>query len=148
MPIWLALLGTLLFPAADAQAALGEGVGTVTADAVYFSASVVPTTYGTYTTYVLTLPNGGTIDEYAAGGVVFALSWRTPGRPDLVQLLGSYFAAYQAENSSCVRGFRHAPPTVDDSNLVIVSRGHPGAFDGQALLPALSPAGFTSSDIK
>ena len=143
----LAVIAALLGPAGSAQAALGGGIGTVEADGAHFSASVASTNYGTYTTYVLTLPNGGTIDEYAAGGVVFGLSWRTPGRPDLVQLLGSHFADFQAGFSPPTRGIRRAPPTIEKSDLVIHSRGHPGAFHGQALLPALAPSGFSLSDL-
>lgn len=143
----LAMIAALLYPAGRAQAALGGGIDTIEADGAHFSAPVVSTNYGTYTTYVLTLPNGGTIDEFAAGGVVFGLSWRTPGRPDLVQLLGSHFAAFQAEFPQHSRGIRRAPPTVEKSDLLIRSRGHPGAFLGQALLPALAPSGFSLSDL-
>ena len=143
----LAMIAVLLCPAGSAQAALGDGIGTVEADGAHFSAPVVSTSYGTYTTYVLTLPNGGTIDEYAAGGVVFALSWRTPGRPDLVQLLGAHFADFQAGFSRSMRGIRRAPPAIEKSDFVIHSNGHPGAFHGQALLPALAPSGFSLSDL-
>lgn len=143
----MAMMAALLCPAGKAQAALGGGVATVEADGAHFSAPVVSTTFGTYTTYVLTLPNGGTIDEFAAGGVVFGLSWRTPGRPDLVQLLGSHFAEFQAGFSPRTRGIRRAPPAIERSDFLIHSRGHPGAFHGQALLPGLAPAGFTLSDL-
>jgi len=143
----LAMAVALLCPTGNAQAALGGAIGTVEADGAHFSAPVVSTSYGTYTTYVLTLPNGGTIDEFAAGGVVFGLSWRTPGRPDLVQLLGSHFADFQAGFSPHMRGIRRAPPAIEKPDFVIHSRGHPGAFHGQALLPALAPAGFTLSDL-
>jgi len=137
----------LLCTAESAQATLGGGIDSVQADGVHFSAPLVSTNYGTYTTYVLTLPNGGTINEYVTGGVVFGLSWRTPGRPDLVQLLGSHFAAFQAGFSPHTRGVRRAPPTIEQSDLVVHSRGHPGAFHGQALLPALAPSGFSLSDL-
>ena len=142
-----AMIAALLSSAGSAQAALGGGIDTVEADGAHFSAPVVSTNYGTYTTYVLTLPNGGTINEYAAGGVVFGLSWRSPGRPDLVQLLGSHFAAFQAGMSPHGRGVRRAPPTIEKSDLIVHSRGHPGAFRGQALLPALAPSGFSLSDL-
>jgi len=142
-----AMIAALLCSCVGAQAALGGAIGTVEADGAHFSAPVVSTSYGTYTTYVLTLPNGGTIDEFAAGGVVFGLSWRTPGRPDLVQLLGSHFADFQAGFSPHMRGIRRAPPAIEKPDFVIHSRGHPGAFHGQALLPALAPAGFTLSDL-
>jgi hypothetical protein len=139
---------TFFLSSANAQAGLGEAAGTVTTDGLYFSASVVPTAYGTYTDYVLTLPNGSTVDEYVAGGVIFAVSWQTPGRPDLVHLLGSYFTDFQSEATPPGRGVRRAPPTVDESDLVVVSRGHPGAFSGQAFLRSLVPAGFPLSDLK
>jgi hypothetical protein len=143
----LAMIAALLCSAGSAQAALGGAIVTVEADGAHFSAPVVSTNNGTYTTYVLTLPNGGTIDEYAAGGVVFGLSWRTLGRPDLVQLLGSHFATFQAGFSPPTRGVRRAPPTIEKSDFVIQSRGHPGAFHGQAFLPALAPSGFSLSDL-
>jgi hypothetical protein len=144
----LAVIAVLLCSAGSAQAALGGGIDTVGGDGAHFSAAMVSTAYGTYTKYVLTLPNGGTIDEYAGGGVVFGLSWRTPGRPDLVQLLGSYFADFQAGFSTYPRGVRRAPPTIYKSDVVIQSRGHPGAFHGEALLPALAPSGFSLSNLK
>jgi hypothetical protein len=143
----LAMIAALLCSAGSAQAALGGGIDTVEVDGAHFSASMVSTAYGTYTKYVLTLPNGGTIDEYTGGGVVFGLSWRTPGRPDLVQLLGSYFAAFQAGIPTYPRGIRRAPPTIEKSDVVIQSRGHPGAFRGEALLPALAPSGFSLSNL-
>lgn len=143
----LAMVAAVSCPGGRALAALGGGTGTVEADRSHFSASMTSTTNGTYTTYALTLPNGGKISEYATGGIVFALSWRTPGRPDLVQLLGSHFADFQAAFPAPTRGIRRAPPTIDKSDLVIRSRGHPGAFRGQALLPALAPAGFSLSDL-
>ena len=143
----LAMIAAPLCSAGSAQASLGGGIGTVEADGNHFSAPVVSTNYGAYTTYVLTLPNGGTIHEYASGGIVFGLSWRTPGRPDLVQLLGSHFAAFQAGLLPPTRGIRRAPPTIEKSDFVVQSRGHPGAFHGQALLPALAPSGFSPSDL-
>jgi hypothetical protein len=142
-----AMIAAPLCAAGSAQAALGGGIGTVEADAAHFSAPVVSTNYGTYTTYVLTLPNRGAINEYAAGGVVFGLSWRTPGRPDLVQLLGSHFAAFQAGFSPPARGVRRVPPTIEKLDFVVQSRGHPGAFHGEALLSALAPSGFSLSDL-
>ena len=143
----LAMVAALLCQAGRAEAALGGGIGTVEADRAHFSASVTSTTNGATTTYALTLPNGGKINEYAADGVVFGLAWRTPGRPDLVQLLGSHFADFQAGFSPPTRGIRRAPPTIDKSDLVIRSRGRPGAFRGQALIPTLVPAGFSLSDL-
>ena len=140
--------GVLFGAAGGAQAFLGGGTDTVQADGAHFSATPVATNYGSYTGYLLTLPNGGTINEFAASGVVFGLSWRTPGRPDLVQLLGPHFATFQAGFSPPMRGIRRSPPTIAKSDLVIQSRGHPGAFFGRALLPALAPTGFSLSDLK
>ena len=143
----LAVIAALQCLAGSAQAALGGGVDTVEADGAHFSAPVVSANYGTYTTYVLTLPNGGTIHEYAAGGIVFGLAWRTPGRPDLVQLLGSHFATFQAGFSPPTRGIRRVPPSIEKADFLVHSRGHPGAFHGEALLPASAPTGFSFSDL-
>jgi hypothetical protein len=143
----LAMIAAPLCSAGSAQAALGGAIGTVETDGTHFLAPVVSTNYGTYTTYVLRLPNGGAIHEYAAGGVVFGLSWQTPGRPDLVQLLGSHFADFQAGLSPPTRGIRRMPPTIEKPDFLVHSRGHPGAFHGEALLPALAPSGFSFSDL-
>ena len=46
------------------------------------------------------MSNGGAVREYVnGGGVVFAVTWRGPGRPDLAQLFGDRFSTMQADTA-------------------------------------------------
>ena len=103
------------------------------------------------------MSNGSVVREFQNNdGVVFAVAWRGPGRPDLRQLLGGAFDTFQAKvtapdsNTTVTSNgvvvhhgrSRHAL-IVEQSNLVVHSAGHPGAFFGYAYLPQQTPAGFS-----
>lgn len=90
---------------------------------------------------------GVTVTEYAnAAGTVFAITWKGPFKPDLQQLLGSYFAPYvsaaqkqtQQLNLSLVQG----------SDIVVHSAGRMRGFLGVAWVPSLVPAGFDPSTLQ
>jgi len=141
----------LIWPlASPAAAALGGGAASVEADRVHLSAASLVTTAAGYTTYALTLPNGGVVKEFLGGdGAVFAVSWRAPGRPDLVQLLGDRFATFQSDNVPAAHhGRRRLPPAVNRPDFVVHSGGRPGAFHGVAYLPQQMPAGFSIKDMQ
>ncbi len=82
--------------------------------------------------------SGATVHEYVSlAGVVFAVTWNGPARPDLSLLLGaSPYAEMVAAG-----GRRRGPVQVDQSNLVIHSGGRMGALRGSAWIPSLVPAG-------
>jgi len=104
-----------------------------------------------YTVRETRLGNGTVVREYlAADGSVFGIAWRGPQMPDLNDLLGSYFPQF-VDGFKAVRAARgggHGPVSVDQSNLVVRSGGHMGAFNGQAWLPSALPAGVSGSDIQ
>jgi hypothetical protein len=88
------------------------------------------------------------VHEYVdAAGTVFAVSWSGPFKPDLNQLLGRHFAAYKKEAGS-QGGRRNRVQEVDLGDLVVVSSGHMGAFEGRAWLPSRLPAGFDPQEMK
>ena len=111
----------------------------------------------THTLHTLSTSNGSVIREYMnADGMIFAVAWRGPGRPDLRQLLGGAFDTFQAKvtapaddvsvgsDGSVVRHHRlRRPLIVEQGDLVVHSAGHPGAFTGYAYLPQRLPAGFS-----
>jgi hypothetical protein len=101
-----------------------------------------------YTVDVMALTNGGTVKEYSrSDGTVFAVTWQAPGRPDLRQLLGAHFSAVQTDNAR--RGPRtRRPLSVNRTDFVVQSGGHSGAFWGVAVLPGVTPAGFSAADVK
>ena len=131
-----------------AWASLGERGDSVKADRARMAVRMASTTRATHTVSALTLANGGMVREFTnKDGVVFAVSWRGPGRPDLRQLLGGSFDTLQADNVG--RGGRRmrAPLSVHRSDLVVHTGGRPGAFWGLAYLPQQTPSGFSAADL-
>ena len=87
------------------------------------------------------LDSGATVRQFVdAQGVVFAVSWSGPFLPDLRNLLGEHFAALR-QTESAGRG-HSSSMSISRPDLVLVSSGHMGAFQGRAWLPAQLPAGF------
>jgi hypothetical protein len=104
-----------------------------------------------YTVRETALGNGTVVREYlAADGSVFGIAWRGPQMPDLNSLLGSYFPQYVAgvKTVRAARGGARGPVAVNQSDLVVRSGGHMGAFNGQAWLPSALPSGVSGSDIR
>lgn len=102
----------------------------------------------TFTESERTLESGTTVHEYVdAAGVVFAVSWSGPYMPDLKELLGAHFDTMVAHANSTARPGR-SQLLLKQSDLVVVSGGHMGAFQGKAWLPARVPAGFDTKGIK
>jgi hypothetical protein len=90
---------------------------------------------------------GGRLREYVSNsGTVFAVTWVSPARPDMHQILGSYFNEYaQAVQTSR----RHrGPVVVRSADLIVESGGHMRAFTGRAYAPTLMPEGVTANDIQ
>jgi hypothetical protein len=100
-----------------------------------------------YTVLQTALPSGTTVSEYAdAKGVVFAVAWTGPVPPDLRSLLGPHFDAYAARVRE-QRGPGHSQLRVAADDLVVVSSGRMGAFEGKAWLSSRLPAGFRPEEI-
>lgn len=138
-----------LIPALPVQAGLGRGYGSVDTDRLMLSAKINSTSASGYTLHTLALANHGVVREFTrADGMVFAVTWRGPGRPNLRQLLGDSFDTLQADTSTRLGRRARRPLAVSRSDLVIQSGGHPGAFWGAAMIPSLEPAGFTIGDLK
>lgn len=136
-----------LVQATSAQAGLGSRMAGVEADGAHLHARRRSTASSSGAVHELTTA-GGVVKEYAAAdGAVFAVSWRGAGRPDLKQLLGEHFTAFQADQSRSRRRTRR-PVLSRRSELVVYSAGHPGAFWGVAYLPDRLPAGFNPQDVR
>lgn len=147
----LALAGFVLTTASfSAHATLGGNLASIEADRVHMRVQTPArvSAIAAYTVYELTLPSGTLIREYLSGsGTVFAVTWSGAFKPDLRQLLGSYFDTMLEQQSH----FAHAgnPRShVKESNLVIESGGHMRDFYGRAYLPDEMPAGVSSQDIQ
>lgn len=140
--------GMLLATAAAAE--LGAPVSSVTTDRARMAARISSVATGRYIRHDLTRPNGGMVREFTnPAGMVFAVTWAGPGKPDLRALLGRYFATFQADSVATARqmhSLRH-PPRIARADLQIQVEGHMGWFRGVAYVPSLAPAGFAVADL-
>ena len=139
-----------IFSVDTARAHLGGSLASVAADKAAMASRAQAVEVNGYLRHDLTRPNGGIVREYTnANGVVFAVSWAGPGKPDLRALLGEHFVTMQrsgTEGGRLHRGLRQTL-SVDRSGLEIQSGGHMGWFYGAAVLRPLAPAGFTPEDL-
>jgi hypothetical protein len=135
--------------AAPSFAALGGVSASIEADRAHLAARSSAVVTAAYTVHTMTLPNGGTVKEFErSDGVVFAIAWRGPSRPDLRQLLGSRFDVLQTD-VTVRNGRRLRTPLADErSDFVLRSAGHSGAFVGSAYLPQMAPADFSLSTLQ
>lgn len=102
-----------------------------------------------YTDSEKKLESGTVVHEYSdANGTVFAVSWSGPYLPDLKELLGTHFDTMVEHAKKVPPASRRSKFKLKRSDLVIVSGGHMGSFEGRAWLPAKLPAGFNPGDIK
>ena len=134
--------------AGSVQASLGGRRDSIDADGRHLSARMSAQSAATHTVHVLTMPNGEVIREFARpDGVVFAVTWRGPARPDLRQLLGPRFDDVQADNILPGGRRTRRPLAVRRGDFQLSSGGHAGAFWGMAYLPASAPPGFSVKDL-
>jgi len=130
-----------------AWAALGGSAASVESDRVSMKGLTRPVPTGTLQKQELQLPSGTVVTEYlTSNGLVYAVAWHGPALPDLHQVLGNYFANYQAAARQPV--VRHRLVRLSSPDIVIESSGKMRAFLGRAWVPAMLPAGVTSADIR
>lgn len=142
-----ATVGALLLAAAPAQATLGEPLTSVaTAQTQLRTASAKVAQRGTHRLHQATLESGTVVREFTdANGLVFAVAWQGPFKPNLQVLLGSHFPRLVAAGKQPHPDHRRL--AVRDTDLVIESTGRPRAFSGLAYLPARVPAGFSFDEV-
>jgi hypothetical protein len=134
----------------SASAALGQDVASVHVDLARMRGSehVVPAVG--HTVHELHVPGGTLVREYVSpAGVVFAITWRGPFRPDLQQLLGTYFDPFrEAAQAARKKHGGRGPLAIESPELVVTLGGHQRAFLGRAYVPALLPPTVTVKDIQ
>lgn len=100
-----------------------------------------PLSQSTFTGHARVLASGTRIVEYAdIRGTVFAVTWKGPSLPDLRALLGRHFASFTRQQQQ--QTGLHAAVVLRSSDVVIVSAGQMGAFEGRAWLPGRIPPAF------
>jgi hypothetical protein len=100
-----------------------------------------------YTAREATDANGVTIREYVLPtNVVFAVTWQGPVRPDMSELLGSYFPNFANPGEGRTHGI--GPMVQHNSAFHIESAGHTGYFFGKAFLPRLVPVNVRMENLQ
>jgi Protein of unknown function (DUF2844) len=133
-----------------AHAALGDTVSSVQSDAVHMRTSVRVKQSANYAVHEMQAAGGTNVREYVSpAGKVFAVAWDGPARPDLQQLLGSYYQKFvQAVQASKAQRVGRQPISVKEPGLVVQMGGHQRAFVGRAYLPQAVPSAVTKEEIR
>lgn len=135
----------------QASASLGSDVTSVNDDRAKMQGALMSITRNErFEVHQLQAANGSTVREYVSPtGTVFAVSWEGPWLPDLRQVLGNYFDAYQ-RTVPAVRNARrsHGPMTFRSGDMVVQIGGHPRAFVGRAYIEHLMPQGMQAETIR
>lgn len=137
----------LALAGAAAQATLGGATASIETDRQQVGAQTVREAHPAFAVHILTTADGGTVREYVSpAGVVFAVSWNGPAKPDLRQLLGVHFDTLGRSQNRHAPDHRHL--AIHEGNIVFESQGRMRAFRGRAYLTDALPAGVTANDIE
>jgi hypothetical protein len=130
-----------------AGATLGGSVASVQDDQASMKGTLQVTKAEGYEIHEIQAAQGVKVREYVSpSGTVFGVAWQGPWKPNLHQILGSYFDQYVQAASANKRA--RGPAMIQLPELVVQSAGHQGAFAGRAYLPQMIPQGTSISAIK
>lgn len=130
-------------------ASLGGDFASVQADATHLQARVQSTPHSGYTLHEMQSATGTMVREYVSGGgTVFGVAWKGAYPPNLKQLLGSQYEAYEQAMSARAGRASHGPATIRLPNLVVQLSGHMGDYNGRAYIPDQVPTGTTVESIR
>ena len=152
--IWMTLaLGIVLagmMRPSLAYGALGGDVTSVESDRAKMEASAQVTSKQLYAIHEMHAPNGVVVREFVSpAGKVFGVAWQGPTRPDLRQVLGTYFDAFtKAVQTQKVRTVGRAPLLIQQPGFVLQMGGHPRAFVGRAYVPQMVPTGVQAEELR
>jgi hypothetical protein len=133
-----------------ALAGLGADTRSISIDRAVMHGQVQSTSLQQYQVHEITTDGGTTVHEYATSqGTVFAVSWRGPMPPNLQQLFGSYFDAYQSAAAAAAQSHpgSHRQLSIAQTDLVVQAFGRMRYYHGKAYVPSLVPAGVSVADL-
>lgn len=143
------LAGQAVVPAA---AGLGDTAASVESDRVSMKGQMRARSEAGYSVQEITAAAGTVVEEYVSpAGIVFAVSWSGPAKPNLQQTLGTYFTEYQtATKAQRVqigqhRGHNHLE--VRTPSLIVHAGGHMREYFGFAYVPSLMPPNVSVADL-
>lgn len=152
--VWVSLTIAIALAAmtspSPALANLGGDVTTVEADRAKMEATLQTTSRQLYTVHEMHTANNVTVREFVSpAGKVFGVAWEGASRPDMQQLLGSYFDQYtQAAKAQSAKRVGRGPLLVQQPGFVLQMGGHMRALVGRAYIPQLVPAGVQLEELR
>jgi Protein of unknown function (DUF2844) len=131
-------------------AELGGNATSVEADRAKMEATLRTTSKQLYTIHEMLTANDVTVREFVSpAGKVFGVAWQGASRPDMQQLLGTYFDQYrQAVQSKTAQRVGRGPLVIQQPGFVLQMGGHMRALVGRAYLPQMVPAGVQVEEIR
>ncbi len=150
--ILLSAVATLVMLAIPlpASASLGGDITSVQADQARLQGTLQSTKNASYTIEEVKAATGLLVREYlSANGQVFAVSWHGPTRPNLRQILGTYFQTYtQAVQAQKGRRIVRGPVVLKQGGLVVEMGGHMGWIIGRAYVSSMVPSTVQMEEIR
>ena len=148
--IYCAIGWTSLALALPASASLGDDVASVQRDQAKLQASLQKTSNDRYEIHEMHTPNNTVVREFVSpAGKVFGVTWQGPARPDMQQLLGSYFDHFtQAAQTQKAQRKSRGPIAIREDGLVVEMSGHGRWFAGRAYVPQMVPAGMRAEEVR
>jgi len=145
--ILVVLVWGVWFGAAPAWAVLGQPGASVLADQQALQAQWRTSTHASSRVEHLEAAASTVVREYVSPtGLVFGLAWQGPTVPDMTQLLGASFPAYQ--DALHAAATHRGPWRAQTEDLVVELRGQLGAFAGRAYLLHRVPNALTAAVIQ
>jgi hypothetical protein len=141
-PTLLVVVAALLIPAIPlpAKASLGGTVASVHTDQTMLHATLRATTESAYTVQEIKAPSGIVVREYVStAGQVFAVTWLGPTRPNLQQVLGTYFSTFKQALQTKSKRQARGPRIFRQGDLVVEMGGHMRALVGRAYVTSMIP---------
>ncbi len=145
----LLVAGGTLLAGRPASAALGSAESGIVADQNALHATLAVRATDGYVVHTMSTANGVNVREYVnQSGLVFAIAWDGPVRPDLQQLFGGYYAEYSAALLKIRPLGLHRSLRIDTAALHVELGGHVRAYAGLAYLPAMMPNGVGRDQVR
>jgi hypothetical protein len=139
------VLAFIVIMSVSAFAALGGDASSVDSDQAQMRAQRRVTQTAKYSVHELQAYTGATVREFLnPQGKVFGVAWAGQAKPDMRQVLGTYYDEY-AKLLPTRR--LHRPVTIQGSNFVVESGGHQRALAGRAYIPGMVPQGVDLQEI-
>jgi hypothetical protein len=139
------LTGVLLLAAGAARAELGGNFASVQAEAQRLNGTVHTVSMPSYDVHEIQVNNHVIERQYVNhAGKVFGVTWKSKGGPNMQQMLGAYFAKFQALGARRT-DLHHA--ALSSPDLVVQVGSFLQTFMGRAYVPAQLPSGVAPSEI-